>query len=123
MANHARAGLAATAADLIDITRLLAAYATDAPDPAIREQRVVFGTSGHRGSAFKRSFNTAHIAAISQAVSDYRGEQGIDGPLYLGRDTHVLSAPAWHDVLEVLAGNGVEVSITLSRAKRPGLRR
>ncbi len=107
MSVHARAGLVAEPADLIDISQLLSAYSDITPDPAVREQRVAFGTSGHRGSAFKASFNRAHVLAVVQAVCEYRAAQGTDGPLYLGRDTHALSEPAWQDSLEVLAGNGV----------------
>ncbi len=111
MAVHPRAGLDAAPDDLVDLTRLLAAYDELTPDPGVREQRVAFGTSGHRGSSFKSSFNTAHVQAIVQAVCEYRIAQGTSGPLFLGRDTHALSAPAWRDALEVLAGNGVETLI------------
>ena len=104
---HPRAGQLATAEDLIDVDALLAAYFAipDASDPA---QRVSFGTSGHRGTALIRSFNEAHILAISQAVCEYRKSQGISGPLFLGMDTHALSEPAQKTCLEVLAANGVE---------------
>ena len=111
MSVHPRAGLAAAPEHLVDLARLLAAYDELSPDPAVREQRVAFGTSGHRGSSFKRSFNSAHVQAIVQAVCEYRAAHGTSGPLYLGRDTHALSAPAWRDSLEVLAGNGVETMI------------
>lgn len=107
---HPLAGQPAPADSLIDIDALLAAY-DDPPDVGRATQRVAFGTSGHRGSAFTRSFNQAHIAAISQAVCEYRAAQGITGPLFLGQDTHALSAPAQRTVLEVLAGNGVEVRL------------
>ena len=96
---------------LVDIPALLAAYWSEKPDPAIREQRVAFGTSGHRGSSFKQSFNEAHILAVTQAICDYRSGQAITGPLYLGRDTHALSKPAFQTALEVLAANHVEVMI------------
>jgi len=96
---------------LVNISRLVTAYYTERPDPAVREQRVAFGTSGHRGSAFKRAFNEAHILAMSQAICLYRKQQHIDGPLFLGMDTHALSEPAFASALEVLAANGVEVMI------------
>ena len=119
MAIHPRAGLAAAPDDWVDLTRLVAAYENDSPDPDVREQQVAFGTSGHRGSAFKRSFNRAHILAITQAVCEYRAGQGTRGPLFLGRDTHALSAPAWNDALEVLAGNGVAVMIDAADGYTP----
>ncbi len=96
---------------LVDVGRLVAAYFADAPDPAVPGQRVAFGTSGHRGSSFTRSFNEAHILAISQAIFLYRSGRKIDGPLFLGIDTHALSIPACATALEVLAANGVEVMI------------
>ena len=96
---------------LVDVPKLITAYYTEAPDPAVPAQRVAFGTSGHRGSSFDASFNESHILAISQAVCDYRRRQGIDGPLFLGADTHALSAPAQASALEVLAANGVDVML------------
>ena len=96
---------------LIDVPKLLAAYAGLQPDPAVPAQRVAFGTSGHRGTAFGRSFNEWHVLAITQAICDYRKSKGIDGPLYLGIDTHALSQPAFESALEVLAANGVETLI------------
>ena len=105
------AGKPATSAPLVDVQRLLAAYAELRPDPAEPAQRVAFGTSGHRGSSLERSFNEWHVLAISQAICDYRRAQGIDGPLFLGIDTHALSAPAFESALEVLAGNGVATLI------------
>jgi phosphoglucomutase len=96
---------------LINIPRLITAYYTERPDPAVREQRVAFGTSGHRGSAFNMAFNEAHILAISQAICEYRKQRNIDGPLFLGMDTHALSEPAFASALEVLAANGVEVMV------------
>ena len=105
------AGKPAQAAQLVDIGKLLAAYFDLKPDPAIAAQRVVFGTSGHRGCSFDRSFNEAHVLAITQAICEYRAQQGIDGPLFLGIDTHALSKPACDSALEVLAANGVEVRI------------
>jgi phosphoglucomutase len=103
---HPLAGLPAPADVLTDIPALLAAY-TDRPDVSDPAQRVAFGTSGHRGSSIKKSFNEAHILAITQAVCEYRAGQGISGPLFLGMDTHALSAPAQRSCLEVLAANGV----------------
>ncbi len=105
---HPLAGQPAPASSLTDIAALLAAYGNP-PDPADPAQRVAFGTSGHRGSAFAGSFNEAHILAIAQAVAEYRGQAGIAGPLFLGMDTHALSAPAQRTTLEVLAANGVVV--------------
>jgi phosphoglucomutase len=96
---------------LVNVPRLVTAYFTEAPDPSVPEQRVAFGTSGHRGSAFERAFNEGHILAISQAICLYREQQKIDGPLFLGMDTHALSVPAHAGALEVLAANGVEVMI------------
>ena len=101
------AGKPAPQSLLVDVQKLLAAYAELHPDPAVPAQRVAFGTSGHRGCAFARSFNEWHVLAISQAICDYRRSQGIDGPLYLGIDTHALSQPAFETALEVLAANGV----------------
>jgi len=106
-----RAGQLANAPDLVDIPRLITAYYEDRPDPHIVEQRVVFGTSGHRGSSFDHSFNEWHILAITQAICLYRRQQKIDGPLFLGIDTHALSRPAFESALEVLAANGVDVMV------------
>ena len=105
------AGKPATADLLTDIPKLITAYFTLRPDPAIPSQRVAFGTSGHRGSSLEGGFNEAHVAAITQAICDQRRTQGIDGPLYLGFDTHALSIPAFATALEVLAANGVETMI------------
>ena len=105
------AGKPAPASILVDVTRLLAAYVGLRPDPGVAAQRVAFGTSGHRGSAFDRSFNEWHVLAISQAICEYRKGKGIDGPLYLGVDTHALSQPAFETALTVLAANGVETMI------------
>jgi phosphoglucomutase len=96
---------------LINVPRLITAYYTEAPNPSVPEQRVAFGTSGHRGSSFKQAFNEGHILAISQAICRYRKQHGIDGPLFLGIDTHALSVPAFASALEVLAANGIEVMI------------
>jgi phosphoglucomutase len=104
-----RAGQPATEADLVDVAALVTAYYAEHPDPAEPGQQVAFGTSGHRGSAFRLSFNEDHIAAITQAISEYRAQAGITGPLYLGRDTHALSEPAFVTALEVLAANDVNV--------------
>jgi phosphoglucomutase len=104
-----RPGQPADASMLVDVSKLVAAYYDDRPDPSVPAERVSFGTSGHRGSSFHRSFNEAHILAITQAIVEYRRSQGIDGPLFIGRDTHALSAPAFESALEVLAANRVEV--------------
>jgi len=96
---------------LVDVPRLIAAYYSDKPDMSVPAQRVAFGTSGHRGSSLDRVFNESHILAISQAICEYRAQQGITGPLYLGIDTHALSAPASASALEVLAANGVTVMV------------
>ncbi|MBZ5633952.1 MAG: phosphoglucomutase (alpha-D-glucose-1,6-bisphosphate-dependent) [Acidobacteriia bacterium] len=106
-----RAGKPAQASMLVNVPRLLTAYSTGIPDPAVPEQRVAFGTSGHRGSSFDTAFNEWHILAISQAICLYREQKGIDGPLFLGMDTHALSEPALASALEVLAANGVEVML------------
>jgi phosphoglucomutase len=105
------AGKPATAVMLVDVPRLITAYYSNQPDAAVPAQCVAFGTSGHRGSAFDTSFNEWHILATTQAICDYRQRQGIDGPLYLGIDTHALSEPAFASALEVLAGNGVTVML------------
>jgi phosphoglucomutase len=105
------AGKPAEPAMLIDVPKLVTAYYTEVPDPSVPAQRVAFGTSGHRGSAFDKAFNEMHILAISQSICLYRKQQKIDGPLFLGMDTHALSVPALASALEVLAANGVEVMI------------
>ena len=105
------AGKPADPATLVNIPRLLTAYYTETPDASVLEQRIAFGTSGHRGSSINKSFNEWHILSISQAISLYRQKQKIDGPLFLGMDTHALSEPALASALEVLAANGVEVMI------------
>jgi phosphoglucomutase len=105
------AGKPAPPAMLVDVPRLVTAYYTDVPDSSVPEQRVAFGTSGHRGSSFERTFNEWHVLAISQAICDYRKRQAIGGPLFLGIDTHALSVPACASALEVLAANGVEVML------------
>ncbi len=106
-----RAGTPAQPSDLVDLTALLDAYYDVAPDLSDPGQRVAFGTSGHRGSSLKASFNEPHIAAITQAIVEYRTGAGITGPLFMGKDTHALSEPAQNTALEVLAGNGVNVLI------------
>ena len=107
MAISPLAGKPAPPEMLVDVARLEAAYYAEVPDPAVPGERVTFGTSGHRGSAFKRSFNEAHVLAITQAICEYRAGQGITGPLFLGFDSHALSAPAYRSALEVLAANEV----------------
>jgi phosphoglucomutase len=106
-----RAGTPAEPSDLIDVAHLLTAYYTGVPDPSDPGQRVAFGTSGHRGSSLDTAFNETHIVATTQAICDYRGRQGYDGPLFVGRDTHGLSEPAWASALEVLAANDVTVLV------------
>src|SRR5579863_2717980 len=105
------AGQPAQASMLVNVPRLVTAYYSETPDASVPEQRVAFGTSGHRGSAFDKAFNEWHILAISQAICLYRARQNIDGPLFLGMDTHALSVPALASALEVLAANGVDVMI------------
>lgn len=106
-----RAGTIAQPSDLVDVAHLVTAYYTLEPDPDDVEQQVAFGTSGHRGSSLKTAFNEEHIAATTQAICDYRQEQGYDGPLFLGRDTHGLSEPAWATAIEVLVANDVTVLV------------
>lgn len=97
---------------LVNVPRLISAYYTGRPDPSVPAQRVAFGTSGHRGSSFDDAFNEWHVLAISQAICDYRKQKGIDGPLFLGIDTHALSTPAFSSAVEVLAANGVELMLS-----------
>ncbi len=106
---HERAGTPALEEDLIDVDAVIGAYYDRTPDPNNPDQQVVFGTSGHRGSSLDSAFNDAHIAATTQAIVEYRTSQGISGPLFIGKDTHALSAPAWTTAIEVLLANGVEV--------------
>ena len=115
-AQNPAAGKPVDPASLANIPRLVTAYFASKPDPAVPPQRVAFGTSGHRGSSFNNAFNEAHILAISQAICDYRREAGIDGPLFIGIDTHALSEPALASALEVFAANGVEVDDRRSTA-------
>ncbi|MEV7117276.1 phosphoglucomutase (alpha-D-glucose-1,6-bisphosphate-dependent) [Kitasatospora griseola] len=116
---HARAGQPAQPQDLIDVARLVTAYYTLHPDPAVVGERVAFGTSGHRGSSLRTAFNEDHIAATAQAICDYRAEQGTTGPLFLGIDTHALSEPARATTLEVLAANGVTVLLDTADGYTP----
>ena len=106
-----RAGQPASPADLVNVPKLITAYYSVHPDPGDPAQRVSFGTSGHRGSAFTATFNEDHILATTQAICDYRARHGIGGPLYLGVATHALSEPAQVSALEVLAANGVRVLV------------
>jgi phosphoglucomutase len=119
MAISPLAGKPADPSLLINVPRLVTAYYTGRPDPSVPAQRVVFGTSGHRGSALDNAFNEAHILAITQAICLYRKQQSIDGPLYIGIDTHALSEPAFASALEVLAANGVEVMIDADNGYTP----
>ena len=105
------AGKPAPRAILVNVPRLVTAYYTDVPDPSVAEQCVIFGTSGHRGSSLERSFNEWHVLAISQAICEYRARQGINGPLFLGIDTHALSTPACTSAVEILAANGVDIML------------
>lgn len=113
------AGQPAPRASLVDIPRLVSAYYTLQPDPAEPAQRVAFGTSGHRGNAFDHSFNEHHVLAITQAICDYRAAKGIDGPLFIGIDTHALSEPALRSALEVLAANGVDTMLAMNDEYTP----
>jgi phosphoglucomutase len=106
------AGKTALPGILVNVPRLITAYYNEIPDPSVPEQRAAFGTSGHRGSSFKLSFNEWHILAITQAICLYRVSKNIIGPLFLGLDTHALSIPACATALEVLAANGVEVMLS-----------
>ncbi len=111
MAPHPLAGKPAPRSVLVNVPRLVASYYALTPDETVPEQRVAFGTSGHRGSSLKSAFNEAHILATSQAICDYRKQQGIRGPLFLGKDTHALSEPAAFTAIEVFAANGVELMV------------
>jgi len=119
MAPHPLAGRPAPRSMLVDVPDLLRRYYAESPDPEDPAQRVSFGTSGHRGSSLRRSFNEAHLLAIVQAVCEHRRAQGVDGPLFLGKDTHALSAPAERTAVEVLEGNGVEVLLAAGDAATP----
>ena len=113
------AGKPAPASVLVDVARLVTAYYTGRPDPSVAAQRVAFGTSGHRGVSFADSFNEAHVLAITQSICDWRRQNGVDGPLFLGIDTHALSQPAAATALEVLAANGVETMIAANDEYTP----
>ncbi len=113
------AGKPAVPSILIDVPKLVAAYYDGRPSPSVPAQRVAFGTSGHRGCSFENSFNEAHILAITQAICLYRKKESIDGPLYIGFDTHALSEPAFKSALEVLAGNGVDVMVDAENSYTP----
>nr|WP_308423430.1 phosphoglucomutase (alpha-D-glucose-1,6-bisphosphate-dependent) [Ornithinimicrobium pekingense] len=114
---HDRAGEPARAEDLIDVEAVVRAYTEIVPDPEDVDQQVAFGTSGHRGSSLDGAFNEHHILATTQAICEYRTAQGIEGPLFIGKDTHALSGPAWRTALEVLVGNGVDVCIDTGGAE------
>ncbi len=116
---HERAGTIALPEDLINVDEVVSAYYDIEPDPATVEQRVSFGTSGHRGSSLNGTFNEAHIVATTAAIIEYRASQGIDGPLFIGRDTHALSEPAWRTALEVLAAAGVTRALIRAAPTRP----
>jgi phosphoglucomutase len=113
------AGKPAPTSMLVNVPRLVTAYYGEHPDPSVAAERVAFGTSGHRGSAFERTFNEAHILAITQAICSYRHTNHIEGRLFIGIDPHALSEPAFVTALEVLAANGVEVMIDRSRSYTP----
>ena len=113
------AGKPAPRSSLVDIPKLVSAYYTNIPDPAEPAQRVAFGTSGHRGNAFDSSFNERHVLAITQAICDYRAGKGVDGPLFIGIDTHALSEPALRSALEVLAANGVDTMLAMNDEYTP----
>ena len=111
MPDNPLAGRPAASQPLVDVSKLVTTYYSDQPDPTVQEQRVAFGTSGHRGSSLTRTFNQSHILAITQAICSYRKQQRTDGPLFMGKDTHALSEPAFVSALEVLAANDVDVMI------------
>ena len=111
MAHHPRAGQPAQPEQLVNLEKLEQAYYGEVPDPSDPRQQVSFGTSGHRGSSLRRTFNEAHILAITQAICEYRAASGTSGPLFIGKDTHALSAPAQRSALEVLAANGIQVRL------------
>ncbi len=119
MGTHPHAGKIATPDQLINVPRLITAYFTEQPDPSQREQRVSFGTSGHRGSSLNCSFNEEHILATTQAICLYRKKEGIHGPVFMGIDSHALSEPAQATALEVLAANGIEVMIAANNEYTP----
>src|SRR6266571_232499 len=104
---------------LLDVAKLVTAYSAEIPDPSVPAQRVAFGTSGHRGSSFEKTFNEWHVLAISEAICRYRRQQGIGGPLFLGFDTHALSVPACTTAVEVLAANGIDIMLAEHDAYTP----
>jgi len=113
------AGKPAPQSILVNIPRLVSTYYTNHPDPSEKSQLVEFGTSGHRGSSFKNTFNEDHILAIAQAICEFRKTSGIRGPLFLGKDTHALSEPSFATAIEVLAANGVDIVIQSDRGYTP----
>ncbi|MFV0414839.1 MAG: alpha-D-glucose phosphate-specific phosphoglucomutase, partial [Chthoniobacterales bacterium] len=113
------AGKPAPSSILVNLPRLLTTFYSRQPDPKIAEQRVSFGTSGHRGSSLSDSFNEAHIAAITQAIAEHRRSERIDGPIFIGIDTHALSEPAQAVAIEVLAGNGAAIYIATDPGYTP----
>ncbi|MGO8813215.1 MAG: phosphoglucomutase (alpha-D-glucose-1,6-bisphosphate-dependent) [Terriglobia bacterium] len=119
MQQNSKAGKLAEAGDLVNVPKLITAYFAERPDPGIREQRVAFGTSGHRGSALTISFNEDHILAIAQAICEYRKQQKVEGPLFIGKDTHALSECGFVTALEVLAANGVHVMVDADEGYTP----
>ena len=119
MCAHELAGQPVPRELLVNVPRLVSAYYTRSPDPANPAERVSFGTSGHRGSSLKGSFNEAHVHAVAQAVCELRAAERVTGPLFLGMDTHALSEPALASVLEVLAANGVETMVQAGRGYTP----
>jgi phosphoglucomutase len=119
MGIHPLAGQPAPASVLVDTSKLIAAYSSEKPNARVREQRVTFGTSGHRGSSFHKSFNEWHVLAVTQAICEFRAGRGSNGPLYLGKDTHALSEPAWISALEVLAAHRVDVMIDQEQGYTP----
>src|SRR2546426_3350103 len=104
---------------LLDVAKLVTTYYAEIPDPSVPAQRVAFGTSGHRGSSFEKTFNEWHVLAISEAICRYRRQQGISGPLFLGFDTHALSVPACTTAVEVLAANGIDIMLAEHDAYTP----
>ncbi len=119
MALHPRAGQPAQPEQLINLEKVEQAYYGEVPDPSDPQQQVSFGTSGHRGSSLRRTFNEAHILAITQAICEYRARAGTTGPLFIGKDTHALSAPAQRSALEVLTANGVHIRMDQTDAYTP----
>src|SRR5512142_803114 len=119
MALHPLAGQKAPRSVLVEVPRLVSSYYTLQPDAAVAAQRVAFGTSGHRGSSLEQCFNEDHILATSQAIVEHRRARGIDGPLFLGMDTHALSEPALSTALEVFAAHGVLVHLQPGRRYTP----